>query len=55
VHKIITEQQPASRAPTYTPTSGEYFAYVGTLLMAQRYLRGHPTNGATLSFNMHAT
>jgi len=55
VHKIITEQPPASKASTYAPTSGEYFAYVGTLLITQRYLRGHPTHGATLSFIMHAT
>jgi len=50
VHKIITEQPPANRAPT----SGEYSAYGGTLLTTQR-LRGHPTRDATLSFIMHAT
>jgi len=55
VHKIITKQPPASKSPTYAPTSREYFANLGTLLMVQRYRCGHPTHGATLSFIKHAT
>jgi len=45
----MIEQSHASRAPTYAPTSEEYYAYVGTLLMVKRYLRGHHTHGAMLS------